>query len=152
MSIAKNLQAEIDTRGISAARLADAIGADALTVRRYLTGKARPSDDVIVRMASVLGCKPEEIKHGHGRAKFGKLTTSEVSRITGIDELSLRIGCQRGIYPFGTAYKRKGSTQYTYIYDPGKVRTWAEARKALTEVWNGRYEYADAGSHDCRRA
>lgn len=63
----------------------------------------------------------------------GKLTTEEVSRVTGIDKLSLRVGLQRGFWPFGVAYKRPGSSQYTYEYFPDGVIKYVANRKALAE-------------------
>lgn len=132
MSIAANLRRAMDENGVSAAAIAREIGAEAATVRRYLTGKARPSDAVIARLARCLNCDANDLKYGPPRSGSGKLTTDEVSRATGIDPLSLRIGLQRGFWPFGVAYKREGSTQYTYVYDPSAVLRWVADRRALT--------------------
>lgn len=133
MSIASNLRREMDARGVGIDALAAEISCDASSVRKYLSGKIRPSDGVLARISRALGCEAADLKFGRrsGRSS-GKLTTAEVARETGIDPLSLRIGCQRGIYPFGTAYKRPGSGKYTYVYDPAGVRRWAEERKAIT--------------------
>ena len=132
MSIAANLRRVMDEQGVSVASLAGQIGAEPSSVRKYLSGKIRPSDAVLARISGVLGVETEDIKYGpkSGRTS-GKLTTAEVARVTGIDPLSLRIGLQRGIYPFGTAYKRMGSNRFTYVYFSGEVGRWAADRKAL---------------------
>ena len=131
MSIASNLRREMDEQGVSVDALAAAVGAEASSVRKYLSGKIRPSDGVLARLARCLGCTAQDIKFGRPRRRDGKLTTAEVARATGIDELSIRIGCQRGIWPFGVAYKRPGSGQYIYEYDPAAVIRWVAERDAV---------------------
>jgi len=131
MSIAANLRRAMDEKGISTATLAAQIDADASSIRKYLSGKVRPADAVLARLAGVLGITPEELKYGKQEGRIGQLTTDEVARITGIDPLSLRIGCQRGLWPFGTAYKRPGSSRYTYIYYPAEVMKFTADLKAV---------------------
>ena len=133
MSIASNLRREMDEQGMTAATIAREIGAEASSVRKYLSGAVRPSDRVLARLARVLGCTEEALRYGPPRRSSGKLTTDDVSRVTGIDPLSLRVGCQRGFWPFGVAYKRPGSGQYTYEYDPAAVIRWVADRKAIAE-------------------
>lgn len=134
MSIASNLRRAVDENGVSAASLAREIGAEPSTVRRYLNGTARPNDAALARLAAALHTTPEDIRFGKATRRVGKITTDEVSRITGIDPLSPRVGLQRGIWSFGTAYKRPGSTQYTYEYDPEAVIRYAAAKKAMREA------------------
>jgi YD repeat-containing protein len=141
MSIASNLRRAVDENGVSAASLAREIGAEPSTVRKYLSGKIRPSDRVLERLARCLGCNANELRYGRPRRRDGKLTTDDVARATGIDPLSLRIGCQRGVWPFGTAYKRPGSTQYTYEYDPAGVLKWIADRKAIAR--GGQHEESE---------
>jgi lambda repressor-like predicted transcriptional regulator len=131
MSIASNLRRAVDENGVTAASLAREIGAEPSTVRRYLNGTARPNNAVLARLASALNTTPEDIRFGRATRRSGKLTTEEVSRYTGIDPLSLRVGLQRGIWPFGTAYKRPGSSRYVYEYDPEAVLRWSLARRSL---------------------
>lgn len=131
MSIAANLRREMDEQGMSVAALAAQIQCEPSSVRKYLSGAVRPSERVLARLARCLGTTPEELKYGRPRRASGKLTTDDVARATGIDPLSLRIGLQRGIWPFGVAYKRPGSTQYTYEYDPAGVLRWIADRKAI---------------------
>ena len=132
MSIASNLRNELDRAGLSVVNVAAEIGAEPSSVRKFLSGKVRPSDRVLARLARVFETTPEELKYGRRGNRIGQLSTDDVSRITGIDPLSLRVGCQRGVWPFGTAYKRPGSSQFTYVWDPVEVIHWTAARKALT--------------------
>lgn len=137
MSIAANLRRVFDEQGLEIEATARQVSCEASSVRKYLSGKIRPSDGVLARFSRVLGIPVEEIKYGRPREKCGKLTTDEVAALTGIDPLSLRIGLQRGLWPFGTAYKRPGSTHYTYVYDPAAVARWTISRDA---VRGGRHE------------
>ena len=137
MSIASNLRRAVDENGVSAASLAREIGAEPSTVRKYLSGAARPNDAVLARLSACLvGWSPEELRFGKETRRLGKIGTAEVSRITGIDPLSLRVGLQRGIWPFGVAYKRKGATGYTDEYDPEAVIRYVTARDAMREGGN----------------
>jgi transcriptional regulator with XRE-family HTH domain len=122
----------MDEQGVTVATLAAQVECEPSSVRKYLAGTVRPSDRVLARLARCLETTPEELKYGRREDRIGQPTTDEVSRITGIDPLSLRIGLQRGVWPFGTAYKRPGSTHYTYVYDPTAVLKWAADRKAMT--------------------
>lgn len=131
MSIASNLRREMDEQGVTVASLAAQADVEPSSVRKYLAGTIRPSDRVLARLARCLETTLEELKYGRPRRASGKLTTDDVARATGIDPLSLRIGLQRGIWPFGVAYKRPGSTQYTYEYDPAGVLRWIADRKAI---------------------
>lgn len=142
MSIASNLRRAVDENGVSSASLAREIGAEPSTVRKYLSGAARPNDAVLARLSACLaGWSPEELRFGKETSRRGKITTDEVSRITGIDPLSLRVGLQRGIWPFGTAYKRPGSTHYTYEYDPEAVIRYVTARDAMRGGGNAKREF-----------
>lgn len=133
MSIKENLRREMDEQGVSVSTLAREIDAEPSSVRKYLAGTIRPSERVLARLARCLETTPEELKYGRPRRASGKLTTDDVARATGIDPLSLRIGCQHGFWPFGMAYKRPGSSQYTYEYDPAAVIRWVADRKAIAE-------------------
>lgn len=140
MSIASNLRRAVDENGVSAASLAREIDAEPSTVRRYLNGTARPNDAVLARLAAALNTTPEDIRFGRATRRVGKITTEEVSRITGIDPLSLRVGLQRGIWPFGVAYKRAGSSRYVYEYDPEAVIRYVTARRRMRGEADGRYQ------------
>lgn len=141
MSIASNLRREMDEQGVT---LAAGIQCEPSSVRKYLSGAVRPSDRVLERLARCLDTTPEELKYGRPRRTSGKLTTDDVARATGIDTLSLRIGLQRGIWPFGTAFKRPGSGKYSYEYDPAGVLKWIADRKAIAS--GGRHEEPEPAS------
>jgi transcriptional regulator with XRE-family HTH domain len=141
MSIASNLRREMDEQGMTVASLAAQIQAEPSSVRKYLSGKIRPSDRVLARLARCLGCDANELRYGRPRRRDGKLTTDDVARATGVDPLSLRIGLQPGIWPLGTAYKRPGSGKFSYEYDPAGVLKWIADRKAIAR--GGQHEESE---------
>lgn len=136
MSIASNIRREMDEQGVTVAALAAQIQCEPSSVRKYLSGAIRPSDRVLARLARCLDTTPEILKYGRPRRTSGKLTTDEVAAATGIDPLSLRIGLQRGVWPFGTAYKRPGSGKFSYEYDPAGILKWIADRKAIARGGN----------------
>lgn len=79
MSIASNLRNELDRAGLSVTTVAAKIRAEPSSVRKYLSGKIRPSDRVLVRLARCLDTTPEILKYGRPRRTSGKLTTDEVA-------------------------------------------------------------------------
>ena len=49
----------------------------------------------------------------------------EVAELIGTTPQTLRIGLQKGIFPFGAAFKTKAeSKNYTYVIYPEKVREY----------------------------
>lgn len=48
------------------------------------------------------------------------IPVKEAARIMGKDSESVRIGIIEGFLPIGTAFKRKGSSVYTYYISPKK--------------------------------
>lgn len=51
------------------------------------------------------------------------MTVSEVAKMLGTSPLTLRIGLQQGIFPFGVALKTsENSKNYKYVLYPNKVR------------------------------
>lgn len=49
-----------------------------------------------------------------------RITAEQIAPIMGRNPQAIRVGLQNGQYPFGTAYKKDGSTHYTYDIYPKK--------------------------------
>lgn len=49
---------------------------------------------------------------------------AEIAKATGKSSQFIRIGIQRGIFKFGYAFKREGSSEYNYLFPDKKV--WEE--------------------------
>lgn len=57
------------------------------------------------------------------------MTIKEAAGIIGVSPLTIRIGLQRGLFPFGTAFKTKESNKrYCYVLYPEKVREYLGGR------------------------
>lgn len=51
------------------------------------------------------------------------MTVKEVAEMLGTTELTVRVGLQKGVFPFGTAFKvKEGGKHYKYVFYPEKVR------------------------------
>ena len=51
------------------------------------------------------------------------MTVNEVAKLLGKSPLTIRVGLQQGIFPFGVAMKtREDRKNYTYIIYPKKVK------------------------------
>ena len=57
------------------------------------------------------------------------MTIKEAAGIIGVSPLTIRIGLQRGLFPFGIAFKTKeGNKRYCYVLYPEKVREYLGER------------------------
>lgn len=57
------------------------------------------------------------------------MTIKEAAGIIGVSPLTIRIGLQRGLFPFGTAFKtREENKRYCYVLYPEKVREYLGER------------------------
>lgn len=53
------------------------------------------------------------------------MTVNEVAKLLGKSPLTIRVGLQQGIFPFGVALKtREGRKNYTYIIYPELVKQY----------------------------
>ena len=51
------------------------------------------------------------------------MTVNDVAKLLGKSPLTIRVGLQQGIFPFGVALKtREDRKNYTYVIYPEKVR------------------------------
>lgn len=50
---------------------------------------------------------------------------SDVAKLLGTTPLTIRVGLQKGIFPFGVAFKvNESSSHYTYIIYPEKLKEY----------------------------
>ena len=58
------------------------------------------------------------------------MKVKEVAEMLGTTEMTIRVGLQQGIFPFGVAFKRKPEQKnYTYVIYPEVVKQYAGERK-----------------------
>lgn len=54
-----------------------------------------------------------------------KIRVKDVAEMLGTTEMTIRLGLQQGMFPFGVAYKTKDSNKnYTYVIFPAKVKEY----------------------------
>ena len=49
-----------------------------------------------------------------------QMNVDEAAAIMGVSPQTLRIGLQKGVFPFGAALKLPGSSRYTYVIYSGE--------------------------------
>ena len=54
----------------------------------------------------------------------------EAAAIIGVSPQTVRVGLQKGVFPFGAAFKIPGSTRYTYVIYPAEFeRLFGEVKE-----------------------
>lgn len=129
MSIARNLSRVMDENAVSVPSLAASSGIEACFLKKYLAGKAKPSEAVLARLATALGCTAADLTRERITRTSGKLRPEDAANRLGRSAQDIRVGLQLGVLPFGTAYKRPGSSIYTYEIYPMALEDYAEAQE-----------------------
>lgn len=61
------------------------------------------------------------------------ITIERAAAIMGVSQQTVRIGLQKGIFPFGAAVQMPGSTRYTYIIYPAEFERLYGIAKGETQ-------------------
>ena len=133
MSIATNLRREMDANAVSVDALAARSGVEASFLKKYLSGKSRPSDAVLMRLARGIGVPVDSIAKDPLTRTQGKVRPEDAARRLNRSPQDIRVGIQQGLLPFGKAYKRNGSSVFTYEIDPDALERYAEGQE---KFWN----------------
>jgi transcriptional regulator with XRE-family HTH domain len=128
MSIAANLRREMNANAVSVDALAARSGVEASFLRKYLSGKSKPSDAVLMRLARGIGVPVESINRDPLTRMQGKVRPEDAARRLNRSPQDIRIGIQQGLLPFGRCYKRNGSSVFTYEIDPDALERYAEGQ------------------------
>lgn len=136
MSIAANLKREMEANAITEASLASKSGVEVQFLRLYLKGKSRPSDAVLVRLARGIGIPVDKLAKDPVTRTKGKIRPEDAGRRLGRSPQDIRIGLQQKTLPFGTAYKREGSSVFTYEIDPIRLEEYAQSQEKFWETTN----------------
>ena len=67
----------------------------------------------------------------HKPKTSGKIRPEDAARRLGRSAQDIRIGLQMGYLPIGTAYKRPGSSVYSYEINPELLEKYAQAQEAV---------------------
>lgn len=119
MSIAASINRMMICHDMTVSRLSELSGVSKTNLDKYLTGRYKPAQDVLERIANAFGCdandldKPDEVKT---LRKPGNITVAYAAERLGIPTQTLRVALQQGLYPFGVAIKMRG--RYTYQITP----------------------------------
>ena len=70
-------------------------------------------------------------KNLHKAKTSGKIRPEDAARRLGRSAQDIRIGLQMGYLPIGIAYKRPGSSIYSYEINPELLEKYAQAQEAV---------------------
>jgi hypothetical protein len=70
-------------------------------------------------------------KNLHKPKTGGKIRPEDAARRLGRSAQDVRVGLQMGYLPIGTAYKRPGSSIFSYEIDPVRLEEYAQAQEAV---------------------
>lgn len=117
--IKDRIKAAMNQADMTSASLAKQTGLAASSISQYLSGKTKPSDRALSKMADALNVPLEylsgkEIKTVPTvQAAKKNLTCEDVARLMGKGKEFVRKGLQDGVFPWG--YAVKTSSRWTYF-------------------------------------
>lgn len=62
-----------------------------------------------------------------------KLPVNVAAKRMGIDAHDLRLALRQGAFPFGVAYKKPNSSQYSYYINKAQFERWANGEFSLNQ-------------------
>lgn len=129
MSIARNLKRAMDENAVSVTALAALSGIEKTFLTKYLSGKVKPSESVLTRLAECIGVPVTALAKDPVTRTKGKIRPEDAARRLHRSPQDIRIGIRMGLLPFGTAYKRPGATIYTYEINPEQLERYAQQQE-----------------------
>lgn len=136
MSIAASINRMMICHDMTPAQLSELSGVSKANLNKYLTGKYKPAQDVLERIAGVFGCGIAELNKSNVQLfdKKGKVTVAAAAKMLGETEQTIRIQMQQKIIDIGSVYKQNPrSTHYTYRIDADKLNAEIKRREQARE-------------------
>ena len=122
--IKDRIKATMNQADMTSASLAQKTGLAASSISQYLSGKTKPSERALLKIAAALNTSFEyllgkEVKIVQSVQVANKnLTCEEVARLMGKGKNFVRKGLQDGVFPWG--YAVKTSSKWTYFISAKK--------------------------------
>lgn len=124
MSFANRLKHAMDEKNMTQAELSALSGIGKPSISQYLSGKNEPKQHNIKKLAEALQVSEsfldgtEEFIEQDPRNYDKNLPVEVAAKIMGKSKQFVRVGLQRGLFPFGSAVKL--SSRWTYYISPQK--------------------------------
>lgn len=110
----KRVKEKMTEQGIIQADLVRRTGLSRSGVSQYLSGKSKPSNNALEKIASALGVTAEWLTEGDKP----KLTVQQAAELMGKSPQFVRVAMQQKILPIGTAVRIGNSSKFTYYISP----------------------------------
>jgi DNA-binding transcriptional regulator YdaS (Cro superfamily) len=118
-TFAERLKYAMGEAGLKQSTLSENTGISKAAISQYLSGKNTPGPDRVKALADATGVAVVPVK---------KITTDEAARCMGKSRQFVRVGLQRGVFPFGNAVPGEGS-KWSYYINPAKFRDYVGAEQ-----------------------
>lgn len=133
MTFAQRLKLALDEKNMTQAELSALSGIGKPSISQYCSGKNEPKPDNIKKLAEALQVNEsfldgsEELMDDESKEFDKNLPIEEAAKIMGKSKQFVRVGLQRGIFPFGSAVKL--SSRWTYYISPPKFYEYVGQQK-----------------------
>lgn len=133
MTFAQRLKIALDENNMTQAELSALSGIGKPSISQYCSGKNEPKPDNIKKLAEALQVNEsfldgsEEFMDNKSKEFDKNIPIEEAAKIMGKSKQFVRVGLQRGIFPFGSAVKL--SSRWTYYISPPKFYEYVGQQK-----------------------
>jgi len=74
----------------------------------------------------LIECRDTFLKNYITKVEVNHMKVAEAARLLGVTPTTIRIGLQKGVFPFGVAFKMdEHNKNYKYVIYPGKLKEYA---------------------------
>lgn len=136
MSVATNLRRCMYAADMSKTMLCKASGVSQDAVTKYLQGSVIPTAAVIEKLAEALEVPVTMINRPERVKATGRLRPADAAKVLDMDVQTIRVGIQRGMFPFGSAVKVGG--KFNYTIDPQKLIEYKDALTSARDLVRGK--------------
>lgn len=120
----QRLKNKMNEQGVTQADLVRRTGLSRSGVSQYLSGKSKPSNNALEKIAAALGVTAEWLTEGD----TPRLTVQQAAELMGKSPQFVRVAMQQNILPIGTAVRIGNSSKYTYYISPKKFTDFTGIR------------------------
>lgn len=120
MTFARHLKQIMEAKDLTQTQLAADSGLSKASISQLLSGRQKPSDKALHKLAQALECSPghlEPVEVMDDELDQKNIPVEVAAKLLGKSEQFVRVALQRGLAPFGFATKITGD-KYSYHISP----------------------------------
>lgn len=120
MTFARHLKQIMEAKDLTQTQLAADSGLSKASISQLLSGKQKPTDKTLHKLAQALECAPDHLEPAEvteDELNQKNIPVEVAAKLLGKSDQFVRIALQRGLAPFGFATKISGN-KYSYHISP----------------------------------